>query len=265
MIVWSVVIMDELKFEDEFEEFRARANSGGMLPYKKKKQTDRLTKSVDTLDITSNQQDPIISYTVEQMKEFDHAHFTVTIMDNQVSKSQSEEYMLYKRYNMNMDIARLKISEDDEWFMGDPRPRVRSMPSYYRNNDISTAKRELMKEAKQDKSNEFHKVRSFAITKKGVVSEGDVYLGRKIQSLNSLDTGSTFVSFSNHISNCSSPGTGGTCTTCSTESDLGGRTRISTVIVCGNVGVGKSTLIGQFITSEHGGLATSFGKYNTLI
>ena len=134
--------------------------------------------------------------------------------------------------------------DEDEWSLGDMRPRVSSMPaaSLQPRSPLHGPKTPPSPLAATPRTTPQHKVRSFAISRKGVVSRGDVFVtGSSHNSVASNDSGES-------QSNASGGGP-----------DLGPTFR---VMVSGEAGVGKRALVTSFMSPEMDPIAmASFGEY----
>lgn len=129
----------------------------------------------------------------------------------------------------------------------DSRPRSDSVPQIYLS--VADSDNDIRTENAYDDSNSAHqggglcRVRSFKKTSKGVLNVGDKF---KSKSTNSLKSGGSFISLHETDKKPSR-------TTSMTSMDSGASSAPSffRVMVLGSDGVGKSTLIRQFMTSEN--------------
>lgn len=205
-------------FADEFEEFRARANSGGFLPFKKPQRgLDRACRSNgSTVSERSTRSDRSTTSTdgyYGDTEECTEVSDCENVFSDQASSKHRQQHQnqgqsalllpnandgtclkhemttLQSRPRMpssSSAMGRLKhdsnpVLDDTEWSIGDARPRVSSMP--VRNTfrrPVTTAK--LGNGAKLTPdflgSLGLQKIRSFSITSKGLVKGGDFYLNR---------------------------------------------------------------------------------------
>ena len=125
--------------------------------------------------------------------------------------------------NINWDW---NVNDEDEFFLGEMRPRVCSLPTAPLNNCRNRFIAMSRARAKQDR----YKVRSFSLSKHGIVKpEGDRLVRMpSASSLQSFDSGTT------------------STTTVSPPSERSSR---FSVIVCGIHNVGKTTMIKAFSAS----------------
>ncbi|XP_071091710.1 ras-related protein Ral-A-like [Haliotis cracherodii] len=129
----------------------------------------------------------------------------------------------------------------------DSRPRSDSVPQIYLS--VADSDNDIRTENAYDDSNSAHqggglcRVRSFKKTSKGVLNVGDKF---KSKSTNSLKSGGSFINLHETDKKPSR-------TTSMTSMDSGASSAPSffRVMVLGSDGVGKSTLIRQFMTSEN--------------
>lgn len=136
------------------------------------------------------------------------------------------------------------VLEDDDWHLGDMRPRVSSMPAKSLDTSLSASAQTHMPnmgQLKRSQVPEGHKVRSYAITPKGVVKKGEVFVNR---------SSSTSVASNDSESN---------------HSNVSADLPVYRVMVSGEVGVGKRALVHSFLASDSDNLdMCSFGEYKIL-
>lgn len=227
---------------DEFEEYRKRANSGGILPYlpyiPQKDCTATLVPAVDPSKAQKEEEKPKSTMTLN-----------VPLLGpppaGPAGVDKGRSHSMANPTSEQRQMVTLKLDETD-WEMGNMRRRVCSMPSYYRPRD-------------HPNPDDLRRVRSFSITRKGVVCEGDLYVSAACPISDIIG--------SHHSSRASSCGllSTGSCTSPATSSESSDIIYHYNVVLIGAAHVGKSTLIQQFIASEHTGVINaSFGESTNL-
>ena len=130
--------------------------------------------------------------------------------------------------------------DDDDWILGDMRPRITSMPSrpFRRSRWGRDHPPSLSQLRRSPIPGETHRVKSYAITPKGVVIKGDVYLSRSSTSVASNESEST------------------------THSAGSIEQPVYRVLVIGEPGVGKRALVQSFLSPDSpDNNLSSFGKF----
>ena len=276
---------------DEFEEFRARANSGGASPafdrrYRKQNEAQDMStikqmkqESNRIQDIFDTDGIPRITLkrpsTTTNILSFEHTSGSKNEHGDDKSNDQpkvelkeilNKEQMPTLQSHCSFDVLTTKIS-DGEWDLGEDemRPRVSSMPSSYKRTAFSQKDKSCMPTTSTCLCGcHLRKVRSFAITPKGVVNEGDVYVTRSNPSLSSLDRCHLLLCKTGHLSTASSQSSNVSVSgheQGSTDSCTDGNITYQ-VWVIGKMYVGKSTLVQRF-TNEITTFQTSIGKFKT--
>ena len=310
-----------MEFEDEFEEFRARASSGGFLPSRKPRRRcqcpheqlqprpsshsatqgyladteDYLVSGSDyslPLRAKSNSSltDTSVSLTNTGDSQWTYSNKkSLTTSTNITGKdSHSGVYLSSGFVNIPPRDLHLDILKDVEWIVGDPRPRVCSMPAHsattlkpsrgHGGRSVTPTLRELADSRRNTSGDGIHKVRSFVITPKGVLEEGsDTRAKSKSAStFSELPSSSTIVCKScdflqkqqaplchSFASDSTTQDFRDSTGTCSLHSDSGSVLSVLCVVVTGLDRVGKTTIIRRFISSDYS-QDSSFGEFESL-
>ena len=301
-------------YEDDFEELRARANSGGFLPYRKPKRPSMTSQmSVvsgegyigDTEETDANNTDvdnvfvdvvPSVQMSPTKRVEGNgsvwssHHRRRQHCIDKYPSLSppnsspelprelwgvipqqQQQQVFKFDQQGVLSPLAcrdKRSFQQDGDWILGQPRPRVSSVPSRTALRKTKSAATgagtvptsptltQLAARRQAFGSGEnVHKVRAFAITTKGLVKGGDLLLTRSNPNLETSSSptykGCRMPARPNSLSSVQ----GSTGSALSLESNP----EPHKVFMLGAGGVGKTTLIHKFIASGMS-FESSFGE-----
>ena len=139
------------------------------------------------------------------------------------------------------------VLEDEDWAVGSMRPRISSMPS----RPVRRSSHHFPILATLKSAQDVHKVRSFTITPKGVINQGDHY----VSSSTSVASTESDATINSNASGDGSPASAHGSQQAHTSSFL-------RIMVFGEPGVGKRALIQTFLTPDP---TVSFGKFNLVM
>ena len=308
-----------MEFEDEFEEFRARASSGGFLPSRKPRRRcqcphEQLQPCPSSHSATQGYLADIEDYLVSgsdyslPLRARSNSSLTdtssltnagdpqwtysnkksLTTSTNITGKDlHSGVYLSSGFVNIPPRDLHLDILKDVEWIVGDPRPRVCSMPAHsastlkpsrgHGGRSVTPTLRELADSRRNASGDGIHKLRSFVITPKGLLEEGSDSRAKSksASTFSELPSSSTIVCKScdflqkqqaplchSFASDSTTQDFRDSTGTCSLHSDSCSGLSVLCVVITGLDRVGKTTIIRRFISSDYS-QDSSFGEFES--
>ena len=216
-------------FGDEFEEYRARSYSGGMLPEDNRKRAFmRCMERKQHSGGPQKTRQPTMQKTVGESPQHLHkdneAYKECLIPQQKYDENHIDKLDTSELRPMKQEIAeQLNFDAFNDWNIGDQRPRVYSMPTQRR--------RPPLLQHAWSKHRPLHRLRSFTISAAGQVDRGPVYVS-----------------------------SGSDMSLTQEESSSTQQLRIK-VGITGDIAVGKSSIIRNFIASDaQSSVDTSTGK-----
>ena len=235
-------------FEDEFEEFRARASSGGMLDLSSARAARDRARAVAKSRETKPHR-----HIQQQSKSRDDVRENAAMTREYVD--ETPPYAWDSRSCGGVSPPQVRTPDHShvflsrEWDLGDMRPRTRSAPG----TRHFCRKNALLKPPLYVNEDEagLYRLRQFTVTRKGVVNRGDCFRVRSTPSIAS--TGSAHSGSDDEYRT-------GSSTVSLNDSPAA---NAYSVRVLGQSGVGKTVLVSRFVTSDiMDSRACSFGKFN---
>lgn len=162
---------DVINLTDEFEEFHVRSYSGGHLPYDRQKLRERMLQKQNQEEAEQIDQSIIMAQEMSNLKLADASHSGEFKMMEMKKKPGESKTSGPKLHCLSPNSA--------DWEIGEWRPRVYSCPTQ-KNPRIRKDSTQFCDDSRFQydlgiATVPLHRVRSFTLTSKGLVSQGDFF------------------------------------------------------------------------------------------